>query len=204
MPNQDQASLCAFTSALSAVIPGPTRPDAPFLHLPSQAEEPTFYPEIGLWLYGNIRLLLAKRAYAGKCLGVSYPDTGLLDQIESDTEKFVLGGWVVVCGVHSDAWQRCAIVPLRWASPRIVVFSGGFQRHLGERLDQEPFKAGRLWRYAWDPIADLAVSRKAPDRPASRSLANPAVDRLVALIAETDWTEFVERTLREREELLRS
>lgn len=203
MPNNEQAGLYELACAIFAADSTSSEASRPFLHLQSQVPQPEFFPEIGLWLYGNTRLLAAKRAYAGKCLGVADPSSSLLDQIESNTEKLVLGGSTVVCGVHCDAWQRSAIVPLRWGSPRIVVFSGGFQRHLGEKLDQEPFKAARLWRYQWDPITDLAVSRKAPDRPACRSLVNPAVDRLVVRIAETDWSEFVRKTLREHEAIAR-
>lgn len=198
MPNYEQAGLYELACAIFAANPDPRETSGPFLHLQSQADPPRFYPDIGLWLYGNIKLLSAKRAYTCKCLGVPDPPPSLLDQIESDTEKLVLGGSVTVCGVHSDAWQRSAVVPLRWGSPRIVVFSGGFKHHLGEKLDQEPFKAARLWRYQWDPITDLAISRKAPDRPASRSLVNRVVDRLVVQIAETDWIEFVNGVLRQR------
>jgi len=106
-----------------------------------------------------------------------------LDEIEQEAEKHVLEGKVLVCGIHSPAHQRAAIVPLRWGSPRIVVFAGGFHAHLGEKLDQEAFRAARLWRYAWDSRTDLAVSRRAPDKLPTYARHNPTVDRLIELIA---------------------
>jgi DNA processing protein len=84
-----------------------------------------------------------------------------------------------VTGIHSAAHMRAAIVPLRWGAPRILVLSGGFHYHLGENLDQEPFRSARLWRYAWDPLTDLAISRRAPDKLPTYAHFNPTVDRLI-------------------------
>ncbi len=188
MPNQDQAGLCALTSALSTAIPGTTKPNTPFLHLPSQVKDPEFCPEIGLWLYGNVALLMSDRSYVAASLGKASCQPSELEQLETEAENLVLGGKVIICGIHNDAHQRVAIVPLRWGSPRIVVFSGGFKYHLGENLDQEPFRAARLWRYQFDPITDLAISRRAPDKKPTFGLTNPTVDRLIVRIVETNWT----------------
>ena len=98
-----------------------------------------------------------------------------------------MDGKVLVCGIHSPAHQRVAVVPLRWGSPRIVVLSGGFFHHLGADLREEPFRSARLWRYAWDPSTDLAVSRRPPESLPTYARHNPAVDRLVEAIALRNW-----------------
>lgn len=98
----------------------------------------------------------------------------------------MLEGGTLVCGVHGPAHRRAAVVPLRWGGPRIVVFSGGFRFHLGEDLADEPFPAARLWRRAWDPGTDLAVSRRSPDLRPRYGVHNPGVDRLIrGLVSES-------------------
>jgi DNA processing protein len=92
-----------------------------------------------------------------------------------------------VCGVHNEAHQRAAVVPLRWGAPRIVVFSGGIRFHLGPELRDEPFRAGRLWRYQWDPRTDLAISRREPRKLPTFARHNPTVDRLIEGIAKQTW-----------------
>ena len=94
----------------------------------------------------------------------------------------MLGGKVVVTGIHSPAHQRSAIVPLRWGAPRILVLSGGFHHHLGPNLKEEPFRAARLWRYQFDERTDLVISRRAPDKLPTFAQFNPTVDRLIQLI----------------------
>jgi len=141
--------------------------------------EPGFYEPAQLWLYGNARLLASHLAQVFEACGPSDHSPVRLDAIEREAEDHVLASKVLVCGVHSPAHQRAAIVPLRWGSPRIVVFSGGFQYHLGKDLMQEPFPAGCLWRERWDPRTDLAVSRRAPDRLPTYATHNPTVDRLI-------------------------
>ena len=146
--------------------------------------EPGYYEPGKLWLFGNVRLLDAKLAYVNRALGPPIQTSAILDEIEAETERIVLGGQVIVCGIHNDAHKRTAVVPLRWGAPRILIVSGGFHYHFGEGLDQEPFRAARLWRYKWDPKSDLAISRRAPDRLPTYSLHNPAVDRLIAGLVE--------------------
>jgi hypothetical protein len=163
---------------MSLAVRGKTTPrrTAPFDH------EPGFYEPAGHWLYGNARLLDGRLACIARAYG---PDRHLpseLAAIETEAETLVLGSNVLVCGIHSAAHQRAAVVPLRWGAPRIVVVSGGFKYHLGEKLDQELFRAARLWRYAWDPRTDLAISRRAPDKLPTYSHHNPTVDRLIAKI----------------------
>ena len=146
-------------------------------------DKPGFYEPAGLWFYGNIRLLHANLAYIEQARAKAEFSPTDLDEIEKQTERLVLDGKVLVCGIHNEGQSRSAIVPLRWGSPRIVVFSGGFYHHLGQDLNEEPFRAARLWRYQWDPKTDLAVSRRAPDRLPTFAKFNPGLDRLIAEIA---------------------
>lgn len=155
----------------------PTR-SAPF------TDEPGFYEPAGLWLYGNVRLLHNPLATVSEALKNPYPGTSELMHIESEAERLVLDRFTLVCGVHNLAQQRASTVPLRWGSPRIVVFSGGFHHHLGPDLDQEPFRVARLWRFSWDPLTDLAVSRRAPDKLPTFAHVNPTVDRLILELAQ--------------------
>lgn len=153
-----------------------TPPYAPF------DTEPGFYPEAGLWLYGNARLLGTSLASISRAVGHPHHMLEDLGQIEYETEQAVLGGRIVVTGVHNPAHQRVAIVPLRWGAPRILVFSGGFHHHLGSDLKEEPFKAARLWRYQFDAKTDLVISRRAPDKLPTFAQFNPTVDRLIERI----------------------
>lgn len=155
----------------------PPRRSAPF------DQEPGFYPDAHLWLYGNVRLLGANLAHVELALGPPNQTPATLDEIEHETERLVLSGQTLVTGVHNAALQRAAIVPLRWGSPRILVLSGGFEHHLGKDLKQEPFRAARLWRYQFDERCDLVVSRRAPDRLPTFAHHNPTVDRLIVSIA---------------------
>lgn len=158
------------------LAPEPPRRSAPF------DSEPGFYPDAGLWLYGNVRFLGASLASIAGALGHPHHTPDDLCQIERETEQAVLAGKIVVTGIHSPAHQRAAIVPLRWGAPRILVFSGGFHHHLGPDLKEEPFRAARLWRYQFDAKTDLVISRRAPDKLPTFAQFNPTVDRLIERI----------------------
>ncbi len=149
--------------------------------------EPGYYEPGKLWLYGNVRLLHAKLAHVPNACGRPGHSRVELEEVEKDAERLILEGKVLVTGVHNPAHQRAAIVPIRWGSPRIVVFSGGFQYHLGKELNQEPFRAARLWRFQWDAKTDLAVSLRAPEKLPTYAHHNPTVDRLVAMLALGLW-----------------
>src|SRR5579871_3250956 len=82
--------------------------------------EPGFYAAGGLWLYGNVRLLAAERAYVSHSLGPSTHFARDLNRIEEEAERIVLGGLILVCGCHNLAHQRACVVPLRWGAPRIL------------------------------------------------------------------------------------
>lgn len=155
----------------------PPRRSAPF------EEEPGYYEPAKLWLYGNTRLLDGNLAHVPLCLGPSIHSPNDLREIEREGERLVLAGKILVCGIHNPAHQRAAIVPLRWASPRILVLSGGFEYHLGKELKDEPFRTARLWRYQFDELVDLVISRRAPDRKPTFALHNSTVDRLIERIS---------------------
>ncbi len=142
-------------------------------------EAPTYYEPGQVWLYGNVRLLDTRLAHVESLMGVRHFYPAELNEVCKRAEDLVLDGKTLVCGVHNEGHMRAAIVPLRWGSPRIVIFSGGFKHHLGDELKREPFSAAALWRYEWDPRTDLAVSRRAPDKKPTYALYNPTVDRLV-------------------------
>lgn len=168
-----KASTSPGRSATKSSLNSPPPRSAPF------EQEPGFYEPAGLWLYGNARLLRGNLAHADVALGLSNPSPDTLMRIERNVEELVLNSRILVTGVHNAAHMRAAIVPLRWGAPRIVVLSGGFKYHLGANLGQEPFPAARLWRYRWDPLTDLAVSRRAPEKLPTFALHNTTVDRLI-------------------------
>jgi DNA processing protein len=149
--------------------------------------EPGFYEPARLWFYGNVRLLHRPLGYVEGASGPATHSPDDLDKLAAEAEAIVLEGKVLVCGIHNATQQRVAVVPLRWGSPRIVVMPGGFRYHMGKDLYEEPFRAARLWRYRWDPQTDLAVSRRAPDKLPTFAHFNPSVDRLIALLANSEW-----------------
>jgi hypothetical protein len=158
----------------------PPRRSAPF------EQEPGFYEPAGLWLYGNARLLGATLLCIQDSFGPDLHSPAQLDAIEREAERIVLAGTILVCGIHSPAHQRAAIVPLRWGAPRILIMSGGFHHHLGEKLTEEPFRAARLWRYQFDAKTDLVISRRAPDKKPTFATHNPTVDRLIASVVNRE------------------
>lgn len=160
------------------LAPEHPRRSAPF------TEEPGFYPEAKLWLYGNVRLLSAHLACIPDSFGPDIHSPHQRDQLEAESEKIVLAGQVLVAGIHCAAHQRAAIVPLRWGAPRILILSGGFYHHLGPDLKDEPFRAARLWRYQFDAKTDLVISRRAPEKLPTFASHNPTVDRLIQQIVD--------------------
>jgi|SRR5579871_174749 len=177
-------------SSISIAGNAPPRRRAPF------DIEPGFYEPAGLWLYGNARLLDVDLSSVPNSHGPCVHSAKELDAIEAEAEAIVFTGKVLVCGIQNAAHQRAAVVPLRWGAPRIVVLSGGFHHHLGEKLNQEPFRVARLWRYAWDPLTDLAISRRAPDRLPTYARHNRTVDRLIERIVDHQVPGLLFRRLR--------
>ena len=174
-------TLKAYAAAPTLFDCGPPKRTARF------DQEPGFHEPGNVWIYGNARLLDGALAYVPQSFGDHDGDAEELDEIERITERNVLDGKIMVCGIHNAAHQRVSLVPLRWGAPRIVVFSGGFFHHLGLDLKNEPFRAARLWRYQWDSTTDLAISRRDPDKLPTFSLINPTIDKMIERIATSDW-----------------
>ena len=150
-------------------------------------QEPGFYEDGGVWLYGNARALKSNLAFVARACGVGERTPSQLDAISAEAMRIVLNSQVLVCGIQNLAHQRATVVPLRWGAPRILVLSGGFKYHFGENLDQEPFRAARLWRRCWDPLTDLAISRRAPDKLPTFAHNNPTIDRMIRAIVNREW-----------------
>lgn len=148
-------------------------------HYPALIEEMDPDPPGVLFIYGNHKLLDA-RTFAVLASRNTRPAD--LDLIERLVEDAILNGEVVVTGHDRPEYQRSAIVPLRWGSPRILCLDRGLFRVLGEDLRDEAFRAARLWRYEFDPKTDLVVS---PFRPEADFIGvnNKVRDRLVACLA---------------------
>lgn len=149
--------------------------------------EAGFHQLAGLWLYGNWRLLYGNLACVPEAIGPDRHSPAGLNLIDKVATELVLQGRTLVSGIHNVAHRQVVIAAFTWGSPLIVVLSGGFHYHLGSELDQQPFAAGRLWRYNWDPVSDLVVSRRAPDKLQTYARHNPTVDRLIAKLAEKEW-----------------
>ncbi len=148
-------------------------------HYPALIEEMDPDPPGVLFLYGNVKLL-ETNTFCVLSSRDSRPTE--LDMIEALTEKGVLAGEILVSGHDKPEYQRSAIVPLRWGSPRILCLDRGLFTVLGEQLKDEAFRAARLWRYQFDPTTDLVVSPFRPD--ADFAMANNRVrDRLVACLS---------------------
>lgn len=148
-------------------------------HYPTLVEEFDPDPPGVLFLYGNTRLLEAK-TYCVLSSRNSRPAE--LDLIEKLTEEGVLSSEVLVTGHDTPEYQRSAVVPLRWGSPRVLCLDRGLFKVLGEDLKDEAFRAARLWRYQFDPSTDLVVS---PFRPHADFIGvnNKVRDRLVASLS---------------------
>ncbi|MBA3727015.1 MAG: DNA-processing protein DprA [Armatimonadetes bacterium] len=117
-------------------------------------------PPAFLVAYGNMQVLHSKTftVLASRDAG---PDS--LAATEKSVEEGVLDSMVLVTGSNTAAYQRAAVVPLRWGAPRVLVLDRGLFKALGDDLDQEPFPAARLWRYRFDAETDLVLSPFRPD-----------------------------------------
>lgn len=155
-------------------------------HYPPRLESFDENPPAGLFAYGNLRLL-DRRTFS--VLSSRNTSPRGLETIEKLVEEGVFASEVLVTGHDRPEYQRAAVVPLRWGSPRILCLDRGMFRALGEDLSQEPFRAARLWRYNFDPKTDLAIS---PFRPKDGPIGvNCKVrDKLVAALS--DRIDFIE------------
>ena len=148
-------------------------------HYPALLEEMDPDPPGLLFLYGNAKLLEAQTFCV---LGSRNSRPAELELIEQLTEEGVLAAEVLVTGHDRPEYQRSAVVPLRWGSPRILCLDRGMFKVLGEDLRDEAFRAARLWRYQFDPSTDLVIS---PFRPEADfvGINNKIRDRLVASLS---------------------
>lgn len=113
-----------------------------------------------LFLYGNLEVLKSKTFCF---LSSRNAPEDVLRKIEVVVEESVLEPMTLVTGVNTVAYQKGAVVPLRWGAPRILVLDRGFFETFGDDLLNEPFPQARLWRYKFDPLTDLAISRFRPN-----------------------------------------
>lgn len=148
-------------------------------HYPERLELFDPDPPGFLFAYGNTRLLEAKTF---SVLSSRHTTRAGLELMEKLCEDGVLAGEVLVSGHDTPEYQRSAIVPLRWGSPRILVLDRGLFTALGPDLKEEPFRAARLWRFQFDPKTDLVVSPFRPDNTYNRG-GNTLRDRLIAGLA---------------------
>jgi DNA processing protein len=149
------------------------------IHYPTMIEAMDPQPPGVLFLYGNNRLL-ESRTFSILSSRNTLPAD--LEAIEKFTEEGVLRGDVLVTGHDRPEYQRSAVVPLRWGSPRILCLDRGMYRVLGDDLKDEAFRAARLWRYEFDPKTDLVVS---PFRPNADFIGvnNQVRDRIVGCLS---------------------
>jgi len=148
-------------------------------HYPVRVEQMDPDPPGVLFLYGNTKLLESK-TFCVLSSRNSFPAD--LDLVEKLAEESVLDGGILVAGHDTPEYQRSAVVPLRWGSPRILCLDRGLFKVLGEDLRDEAFRAARLWRYQFDPQTDLVVS---PFRPESdfAGINNKIRDKLVGCLS---------------------
>ncbi|MBS1715093.1 MAG: DNA-processing protein DprA [Armatimonadetes bacterium] len=145
-------------------------------HYPRRIEQMDADPPGVLFLYGNTKLLEAKTACVLSSRGTTRAG---LEAVEKLAEEHVLDGKAIVSGHDTPEYQRSAVVPLRYGAPRLLVLDRGLFRALGEELQDEPFRAARLWRYRFDPKTDLAVSSLNPEKDFHPN-SNKVRDRLIA------------------------
>lgn len=137
-------------------------------------------PPAFLFVYGNLKVLTSS-TFTVICS--RDPTAADLDAVERASETGVLASKALVGGTNTDAYQRAAVVPLRWGAPRILALDRGLFCALGDDLSEEPFRTARLWRYRFDPEADLVISRNRPfDEYAASN--QPYRDELVVALSD--------------------
>jgi len=148
-------------------------------HYPQQIEQFDPDPPGALYLFGNAKLL---NVSTFSVMSSRNTTPGGLDLMERLAEQGVFNSEVLVAGDKTPEYERTAVVPLRWGSPRILCLDRGLFHALGEDLSQETFRAARLWRYQFDDKTDLAISPFKPDAHFV-GVNNQVRDRLIASIS---------------------
>ncbi len=179
LTNRRLETTAEIEQRLSAL--GVTLVTAADAHYPARVEQMDPDPPGVLFMFGNTKLL-ESATFCVLSSRNAFPAE--LNQIETLTESGVLEGGILVTGHDTPEYQRSAVVPLRWGSPRILCLDRGMFNVLGESLRDEAFRAARLWRYEFDPQTDLVVS---PFRPEAEFIGinNKIRDRLVASLSMT-------------------
>ena len=148
-------------------------------HYPRRIEQMDADPPGVLFLYGNTKLLESQSACVLSSRGT---DRKGLEAVERLAEEHVLNGKAIVSGHDTPEYQRSAVVPLRYGAPRLLVLDRGLFKALGEELQDEPFRAARLWRYKFDAKTDLALSSLNPEKDFHPN-SNRVRDRLIAALS---------------------
>lgn len=148
-------------------------------HYPKRIEEMFPNPPTILYAHGNIDLL-DRQLFSIMSSRNSKPIA--LNMIESLTHEGIKNGEVLLSGHSTPEYQRAAVVPLRWGTPRMLVLDRGLFKAMGDELSQEPFGAARLWRYQFDPNTDLALSCVNPNKDFYPS-CNVVRDELIGTLA---------------------
>lgn len=179
-------TLKAYTPAASLfdLPPAPEKPKrtAPF------DQEPGYHAPAGLWLYGNVRLLEANLAYIPESLGPPTHGSKQLDALGRIAEDLILSSKVLVCGVHNRVSPKSCCYATTLGSTPDRDLLGRVSVPSGTRAEDGPFRAGRLWRYEWDPKTDLAISRLDPDKLPTFATTNWTVDKMIERIASCSWS----------------
>lgn len=145
-------------------------------HYPELLEQFDADPPGVLFYFGNHKLLNTKTF---SILSSRKSSPSALNHVEQLAEAGVLEGEILVTGHGTAEYERAAVVPLRWGSPRVMCLDRGLFDSLGPELKDEPFRAARLWRYQFDSKTDLAVSLAHPEKGYVAG-ANGRRDRLIA------------------------
>ncbi len=148
-------------------------------HYPQRLEAMDDDPPGVLYLYGNARLLEAQTFCV---LSSRHSPPEALEMVDKLAERGILNAETLVSGHDTPEYQRSAVAPLRWGTPRILVLDCGMFNALGDELRDEPFRAARLWRYRFDAETDLAVSCVQPERDYHRA-SNAIRDKLIASLS---------------------
>lgn len=134
-----------------------------------------------LFALGNLRLL---STHTFCVLASRNPTPDILNHVEKIAEEEVLSGKTLIASANTASYQRSAVIPLRWGTPRILVFDRGIFKAMGDTLDKEPFSTARLWRYKFDANTDLCLSPFRPDDPFIRGNYARRDELIVALSDE--------------------
>jgi hypothetical protein len=144
------------------------------------------------YIYGNEELLTSSRlAHVESVQRLQGQELTKRDILEIEEEAIDLvldQRKIMVTGIHNKAHQVAACVPLRFASPRILVLA--FDPRvlwIDKNEDELPelFDEACLWRYRFDPLIDLVLctclSPILANKAATRQI--PKVDRIAKEIS---------------------